>query len=85
MGYHHCKIAAGVKIKIDYDVESKTVLFSIDGKEQFVSTRSKQKLDFCYGFFHLRCDHSNSEIQVTLNSVLNDEGTNSFVLLGVAN
>ena len=85
IAYHHCKIKAGVQITIDYDVEGKTVRFSVDGKEQFVSTRSKQKLDFCYGFFHLRCDHSNSEIEVKLTSALNDEGTNSFVLLAVAN
>ena len=50
-----------------------------------MSTRINQKLDFCYGFMRLHCDKKDSEIQVTLFSVVNDEGTNSFVLVGTAN
>ena len=34
---------------------------------------------------HLRCDDNDSEIQVTLFSAINDEGTNSFVLIAIVN
>ena len=66
-------------------MKGKTVHFRINGKEESVSTRSNQKLDFCYGFLRLQCNEKDSEIQVTLFSVVNDEGTNSFVLVGIAN
>ena len=50
-----------------------------------MSTRSNQNLNFCYGFMRLHCEEKDSEIQVTLFSVVNDEGTNSFVLVGIDN
>ena len=46
---------------------------------------NRQELDFCYGFMPLRCDDIDSEIQVTLFPAINDEGTNSFVLVAIAN
>ena len=83
--YHDCKITAGATLRIYCDVKRKTVHFSISGKEQFVSTCSRQELDFCYGFMHLRCDDNDSEIQITFLPAFNYEGTNSFVLVAIAN
>ena len=85
IAYHDCKITAGVTLRIYCNVKRKTVHFSINEKEQFVSTCSNQEFDFCYGFLHLRCDENDSEIQVTLVSAITDEGTNSYVLVAIAN
>ena len=59
--------------------------FSINGEEQFVSTCGKQELNSCYGFMRLGCDDNDSEIQVSLLSVINDEGTNSFIVVAMTN
>ena len=66
-------------------MKRKTVHFSINGKEKFVSTCSDQELKFCYGFVSLRCDDNDSEFQVTLLPAINYEGKNSFVLAAIAN
>ena len=34
---------------------------------------------------HLRCDDNDSEIQITFLPAFNYEGTNSFVLVAIAN
>ena len=49
-----------------------------------MSTYSNQELDIFYGFVRLRCDDNDSEVQVTLVPVINNEGTNSFVLVALA-
>ncbi|XP_067020800.1 uncharacterized protein [Acropora muricata] len=79
IAYHDCKITAGATLRIYCDVKKKTVHFSISGKEQFVSTCSRQELDFCYGFMHLRCGDNDSEIQVTLFPAINDEAASSEI------
>lgn len=66
-------------------MKEKQVYLSINGKEHFVSTCDKQELDFCYGFVRLKCDDNDSEVQVTLLPEISVEGTNSFVLVAIAN
>ena len=85
IAYHDCKITPGVILRINCYVKAKQVYFSINGKEQLLPTCEKQKLDFCYGFVRLKCDDNDSEVQVTLFPAINIEGTNSFVLVAIAN
>ena len=77
---HCCTITAGVQLRIWHNVKRKTIHFSINGREQFVSTCSNEGLNI-YGFVHLSCGDSDSEIQVTLAPATHVEGTNSFVLV----
>ena len=72
-------------LRINCYVKGKQVYFSINGKQQLLPTCEKQKLDFCYGFVRLKCDDNDSEVQVTLLPEINVEGTNSFVLVAIAN
>ena len=85
IAYHDCQITAGVMLRINCYVKGKQVYFSINGKQQLLPTCEKKKLDFCYGFVRLKCDDSDSEVQVTLFPAINVEGTNSFVLVAIAN
>ena len=82
---HECKITAGVILRIYCYVKEEKLYFSINGKEHFVSTCGKQELNSCYGFMRLSCEDDNSEIQVSLFPEINDEGTNSFVVVAMAN
>ena len=74
---HDCTIRAGVELRISRNVKRKTVHFSINGREQSVSTCSSRELDIFYGFVRLRCEDNDREIQVTLVPAITDEGTNS--------
>ena len=80
-----CKITAGLRLIIYCYVKEGELYFSINGKEQLVSTCGKQELNSCYGFMRLSCEDDNSEIQVSLFPEINDEGTNSFVVVAMTN
>ena len=82
---HECKITAGVILRIYCYVKEEKLYFSINGKEHFVSTCGKKELNSCYGFMRLSCEDDDSEIQVSLFPEINDEGTNSFVVVATPN
>lgn len=69
---HVCSINTASKLRVHRDVKSKTVHFSISGKEQVVSC-SDSALSVCYGFVRLNCGDNSSRIQVKLALEIQDE------------
>ena len=81
---HNYQITEGVTLRIYWYVKEKKLYFSIDGEEYLVSTCGKQELNSCYGFVRLSCEEDDSQIEVSFPGI-NDEGTNSFVVVAMTN